>query len=113
LADYGTNSAVQLLAFGASDSNQDTRTAQARSTMTQFINSHLNRGTDISSPGDAVTECCNLGSAGLILTGQMQINNIAQSHPFFMEAIKLLDLLKGDVDTDAEWGTSYPLEMDG
>jgi len=24
-----------------------------------------------------------------------------------------LDLLKGDVDTDAEWGSSNPVEMDG
>lgn len=113
MADYGTNSAVQLLAFGASDSNQDTRTAQARAVMTQYVNSVLNRGADIGTPSDAVTECCNLGSAGLILTGQMQINNISQSHPFFMEAVKLLDLLKGDVDTDAEWGSSNPVEMDG
>jgi hypothetical protein len=109
MVDYGSDAEVQKLAFGAIDTSQDARTASARTIATAKINSILDLAVDIQTPSAAVNSVANLFAAGLILTGQMNVDAIRE-HPFVTEAMKILETLKGDVVTDAEWGKSFPVE---
>jgi hypothetical protein len=109
MADYGSNSEVQLLAFGSVDAAQDTRSESARKIATTKINSILDLSTDISSPSAAVTNVCNLLAAGLILTGQFTVDAIKE-HPFYTLAMGMLEDIRGDTTTDAGWGRTIPVE---
>ena len=108
MADYGTNAAVQKLVWGESDTTKDNGTAQARASATQIINSYLNRTTDITTPGASVTECANLLSAGIIQNAA----NPERESKFYTTGMKLLELLKGDVTPDTEWGTLFTVERE-
>lgn len=109
MTSYGSNSATQLMAFGAADSAQDTRTGTARDIATSFINSKLNRTIDFSSPSDTVTRCANLLAAGLILTGQFTVDS-ANPHPFIRLAMELLDDLIGEDSTNSPWRINIPVD---
>lgn len=106
MASYGTNEDTQRIAFGVPDSNQDARTATARDIATTFINSKLNRRSDITNPSDAINRCANLLAAGIILSGQMTIDSQSM-HPFFVQGLKLLEQIQGDDTDDADWGRVY------
>jgi hypothetical protein len=92
MVSYGSNAEVQKLAFGATDSNQDTRCAAARDVATSVINSRLNYTTDLSTVPDVITRTTNLMAAGIILTGQINVDS-GRWHPFYMEALELLKQL--------------------
>lgn len=63
---YGDDDTVQKLVFGAVDNNEDTRTTNARTTATYFMNSELGLVDDISSPDDETNNCCNFLAAGIV-----------------------------------------------
>ena len=90
MASYGTNAAVQILAFGASDSNQDTRSAGARDMATSIINSRLGFSADLVTPSNEITRCANLLAAGIILSGQITVDSQSM-HPYYVEGMKLLE----------------------
>ena len=64
---YGTNSAAQILAYGASDSTQDVRTSACRDLATADINSKLGLGNDLTTVPEQVTQCANALAAGYLL----------------------------------------------
>lgn len=63
---YGDDDTVQKLVFGAVDNNEDTRTTNARTQATYFMNSKLGLIEDISSPDDETNNCCNFLAAGIV-----------------------------------------------
>lgn len=99
MASYGTNAATQILAFGASDSNQDTRTSGARDLATSIINTKLGLVDDLTSVTDEVNRCANFIAAGIILSGQITVDSQSM-HPFYIEGMKMLDEL--DLNTLTE-----------
>jgi hypothetical protein len=109
MADYGTNAQVQQLAFGATDATQDDRSESARKVATTFINSHLDLAQDLTTPSAGIDNIANLLAAGLILTGQMQVESIRE-HPFVTLAISLLDKFRGDVSSDGAWRVTIPVD---
>ena len=96
MSSYGTNAAVQILAFGASDSNQDTRSSGARDMATSIINSKLGFSADLVSPSNEITRCANLLAAGIILSGQITVDS-QKMHPYYEEALKML----GEIDLNS------------
>lgn len=109
MTSYGSNSAVQYLALKRTDSNLDNQTSAYRDIATSYINAYLNRTTDISSPSDSITRCCNLLAAGLMMTSAQSIDEI-NGHPFIKLALDMLNLAKGDSLTDSKWGTVVPVK---
>ena len=99
MASYGTNAAVQIRAFGASDSNQDTRSSGARDMATSIINTKLGVVDDLTSVTDEVNRCANFIAAGIILSGQITVDSQSM-HPFYIEGMKMLDEL--DLNTLTE-----------
>lgn len=63
---YGDDDTVQKLVFGAVDNNEDTRTTNARTQATYFINAKLGLLEDLASPDDEVNNCCNFLAAGIV-----------------------------------------------
>ena len=102
MVSYGSNAEVQRLAFGAADSNQDTRSTSARDVATSIINAELNLTADLSTVPDVITRACNLIAAGIILTGQTQVDS-GVKHPFWLEGLKLLENI-GDQTDDTTGG---------
>lgn len=111
MVSYGSNAEVQRLAFGALDTNQDTRSASVRDVATSIVNSALDRETDLATPSDLVTRATNLIAAGIILTGQTQVDS-GVKHPYWEEGLKILENIKGTDPDDADWGVSYPVDRD-
>ncbi len=109
MADYGTNAATQILAYGAADSDLDTRSAGARAVATSYVNAYLDLDRDIASPTDFVTDATNLLAAAVLLTGQASVEAI-NAHPFFDLALKLLEKAKGDQPTEVAWRKTIPVD---
>ena len=99
MASYGTNAATQILAFGSSDSNQDTRTSGSRDLATSIINTKLGLVDDLTSVTDEVNRCCNFIAAGIILSGQITVDS-QDMHPYYKEGMKMLEEL--DLNTLTE-----------
>jgi hypothetical protein len=108
MVSYGSNLEVQNLAFGASDSNQDTRCTSVRDVVTSWINARFHYETDLTTVPDVITRATNLMSAGMILTGQMQVDANVH-HPFVELALKLLAEI-GEETTGGEWGEILSVE---
>lgn len=89
MASYGSNTEVQKLAFGSSDSNQDTRTTAARDLATSIINAKLGLVNDLNTPTNEITRIANMLAAGIILSGQITVDSQSM-HPFYVEAMELL-----------------------
>ena len=105
---YGTIAATQKIAFGATNSDEDTRTTQAQTTATKFINATLNRTTDITTPSGQIDEACNLIAAAILTTSPEHTTE----NVWWKMGLKLLDYAKGDKETDAEWGYNYNVNKD-
>lgn len=63
---YGDDDTVQKLVFGAVDNNEDTRTTNARTQATYFMNAELKLTQDLTTPDDETNNCCNFLAAGII-----------------------------------------------
>jgi hypothetical protein len=63
---YGDDDTVQKLVFGVVDNNEDTRTANARTQATYFMNAKLGLLEDLTAPDDETNNCCNFLAAGLV-----------------------------------------------
>lgn len=102
---YGTDAAVQKLAYGNTDSSFDTKTTAALTVATVMINAALNLENDITSPSSKVTQCANLLAAGIILSKPEQPEN-----EHLKLGKELLKSLRGDNPTDAPWRITIPVE---
>jgi len=100
---YGTNSAVQILAYGAANSDEDVRSSQARSTSTAIINATLMIIDDLSAPSNTINQACNLISAAIITTPPEAL----ATNAFWIQGMLLLDLEKGGESVDVDWAYSY------
>jgi len=109
LASYSTNANVQNLVYGATNTDLDASCTAARDAATSVINAKLNLTSDLASPSSQVTRCCTLLAAGIISSTPTD----RETNSYWKLGMSLLDSLMGEIDTDAEWGVSYPLEMDG
>ena len=108
MASYSTNANVQNLVYGATNTDLDAATTAARDAATSIINAFLNRTSDIASPSDLITRCTTLLAAGIVSSGP----NDKENNSYWKEGKLILESLKGDQDTDAEWGTSYFMSAD-
>jgi len=108
LASYSTNANVQNLVYGTTNTDLDAATTAARDAATSVINAYLNRISDITTPSDMVTRCATLLAAGFMSSGP----NDKETNSYYKEGKLILESLKGDQDTDAEWATSYFMSAD-
>ena len=108
MVSYGSNAEVQKVCFCATDSNQDARCTTMRDIVTSWINAKFHYETDLTTVPDVITRATNLMAAGLILTGQMQVDAL-NSHPYIELAMKLLAEI-GDETVGGEWGLTLPVE---
>lgn len=106
MASYGSDDNTQILAFGAVNNSLDTKSAYARSVATSVINSNLNIENDISSPSDAVNNCCNMLAAAILRSKPGESNK----DTLWDQGIMLLEKLRGDKPTDARWRTTINVE---
>lgn len=109
MTSYGSDAEVQKLAFGATDSNQDTRTTSARDVATSIINAELDLKTDLSSVPNEITRCANLLAAGIILSGQITVDS-GNMHPYYTQGMRLLKELKADNVDNSSWGLVLPVK---
>ncbi len=63
---YGSNTVVQTIVYGTTDSNEDTRCTNARTTATYLINTELGLDADLLSADNEINTCCNYLAAGII-----------------------------------------------
>ena len=108
MADYGVNADIQILAFGASNSAEDTRTTTCNHTATKIVNGILNIFVDITTPGQTIIEATNMIAVALLTTAP---ENTSKS-VWWLQGMELLEKAKGDKTTDTEWGYNYPVIRD-
>lgn len=63
---YGDDDTVQKIVWGVVDNNEDTRTTNARTTATYYINAELGLLADLASPDNEINNCCNYLAAGIV-----------------------------------------------
>ena len=94
MTSYGTNSAAQILAYGAADSTQDTRTAACRDLATVDINTHLGLANDLVTVPANITQCANALAAGYLLQspGDKEDNAWLKKGRDLLENLNLTDI---------------------
>jgi phage gp36-like protein len=100
---YGTNYAVQLIAFGKTNSAEDARIAQALASVTAYINAYINRTTDITTPSNQITQATNYMAAAMMTTPA----NTMTENAWWKMGLKLLKLAKGELTTDGDYGYTF------
>lgn len=108
MASYGTSAAVEILVYGAVNTDEDTRCDQARTTATAIINAFLNVTQDINSPSAQITQAANLIAAAILTTTPEGLTTNA----WWQQGVILLELSRGDSETDASWGYNIPVLKD-
>ena len=106
MTDYGSNSECQIIAYGASNSDLDTISASARKVATSMINSQLDIVIDIATPSAAITTCANTLASAIISTSPEATAESA----LWKAGMKMLEMLRGDSVTDANWGITIPVD---
>lgn len=106
MASYGSNSASQIMAFGAANSSLDTKTSTFRDLATTVINAELNLEFDITTPTDGINNICNLLTAAFLTSKP----GAQKESPFWEMGIELLQKWRGDDPEDAAWRINIPVE---
>lgn len=94
----GTDDATQLLAFGVVENDADTVTAEARQSATSTALAKLNLINEPSSPSQRLTDAVNLLAASILNKDKDESAKLEE------KGMKLLELLRGDDESDGEWG---------
>jgi len=103
---YGSNSEAQVIAYGATNADLDLISESARKVATATINAHLDISEEIDSPSQQVETCCNTLSAAIISTSPEATAKSA----LWVAGMEMLEKLRGDDITDANWGITIPVD---
>jgi hypothetical protein len=87
---YGDNATVQKTVFGATDSTEDSRSTNARTVATYYINSQLGLLSDLTNPDNETNNCANLLAAGIVASDPKDIQN----NVYWIMGEKILENLK-------------------
>ena len=69
MTSYSSNTNVQNLVYGTTNSDIDTACSNARDIATSMINATLGYLSDLATVPDVITRCATLLAAGMISTG--------------------------------------------
>lgn len=102
MADYSSNSNIQLLVYGVTDSDLDNVCSAARSVSTSVINAKLGYRSDLATVPDVITRCCTLLAAGIISTSP---EDKVESNTYWKQGMLLLESLGEETTTGSTYNT--------
>ena len=102
MTSYSSNSNIQNLVYGVTNSDLDAVCSNARDVATSIINAKLGYRTDLTTVPDVITRCCTLLAAGIISTSP---EDKVEANTYWKQGMILLESLGEETVTGSTYNT--------
>lgn len=103
MSDYGDNTSVQVLAWGVTNSDYDTKSSTARTVASDLIDSVLNNISRVSSPSSLLNSACNLIASAILVSQPSEL----EKHAWYVQGMDIVKNMRGNQTSDGEWNYGY------
>lgn len=108
MASYGDISSVEILIWGTTNIDYDTKATTALLVASDLIDSRMNNRIRIASPSSRINSAANLIAAAILASTPDEMTN----HQWYKMAIQMIDDMKGTISDDADWNYQVPIQKD-
>lgn len=103
MADYGSITIVEVLAWGVANSDYDTKATAALTIASDLIDAEYNNINRIASPSSLVNSAANLIATAILTSGPTELTK----NSFYIQGMQIIKDSRGNQTTDGEWAYSY------
>lgn len=103
MTDYGSITTVEVLAWGVSNSDYDTKATSALTIASDILDAELNNIARVSSPSSLLGSAANLIAAAILVCDPKDLTK----HAWYIQGMQIAKDIRGNQTSDGEWSYSY------